>query len=420
MSSISQIFRLTDTPKFKDGSVVQLSKPNTPIDKRASRKSLEDAYIKDEIVNNGTNTAVSIMTSAKFGIVGSDKSVSVINEFLDGVGNNGGNDEWFCLLELILRYQLIYGPSYNELIYDTKKEHIMDLQSIDPKTMDYAKDNTGKIVFDRFGKPIGFTQELPLTSSAGFGSVKKPPSPKGVDTLNKIFFTSDRIVQYKLNEVGTGFYPIGWVEPIVKISEWKRIMYEALANVYYHTAFPIKYWQVGDNAHEPTSDLLRKTSDKLKNANYRSSFAIPHYVKPGILEASNTDKLKEHLRQFIDSEVTMMGPSAFVTGSGEKANKSVLARQEFLYKMKLRDILDRTGKTIEQQIFARIAKLENLKDVPKVTWGKLNLEELDAKSGRIAAYTKQGLITPNKETENFIRDYEGLPVNEDVKRSVEK
>ncbi|HUU77151.1 MAG TPA: hypothetical protein VMX55_02320 [candidate division Zixibacteria bacterium] len=408
MDSISQIFLLESTKKKDRVETIQLSQKETPTDERANPAELEDAYINDAIVNNGINKAVSIMTSADFNIEGSDESVNVIQDFLDGIGKNGGNNDWYTLREIILKHQLVYGPAFTEIIYNVKKDHILDLEFVNPKSMDYAKDGSGNIIMDSFSRPIGFVQTLSNNFSNGLP--KSDNAPKDVDLNNKIFFANDRIAHFKLNEIGDGFYPIGWIEPIVKVSKWKRIMFEALSNVYYHTAFPIKYWQVGDPSHEPTSDLLKRTSDKLKNADYRSSFAVPYYVKPGILEASNTDKLKEHLKQFIDAEVTSLGPKGLVTGSGEQSNKSILTRQEFLYKLSLRDILERTGKTIENQIFAKIAELENLSDVPKIKWGKLNLEELDAKSDRLSAYAKAGLLTPDPELETIIRKFEGLPV----------
>jgi hypothetical protein len=414
MKSISQIFRLDSVSNRRVDGAIPLPfgvKDNSDEQGRADLKDLEVAYVNDGTIKNGIDKPVSIIASASRELEGNEKSVSFIQEFLDDIGNHGGNTDWETLVTNIFKHQFVYGRAFNELIYDKTLKHILDIDFIDPKTMDYAKTSTNGIALNEFNNPVGFVQTL------SFGTEKTRSDTPPNDVVlsdNQIFFAPFRIVQYKLDEIGNGFYGIGWVEPILKPSKWKRVMMEAIQNVYYRAGFPRIGFSVGDAQHEPTNALLQRTVEKLKNSSHLSSFAYPSYVRPEVIEAKKPEKLKEHLQFLIDEEVTTLGPRAFVTGLGDGTNKNTLNRLEFLYKLSLKDTIKKTVSVIENQIFARIAKLEGLPDVPRIVWGEINLEESDSKAKRLVDYTNAGLLQADKGLSDYIRKFEGLPKGEFV------
>jgi len=86
-----------------------------------------------------------------------------------------------------------------------------------------------------------------------------------------------------------------------------------------------------------------------------------------------------------------------------------LARQEYLLKLTLKDIVRRVVGTIESKILKPIARLEKLPDCPKIHWGEVALEELDSKSKRLIGYVSSGVIKPDYELEKYIRKVEDLP-----------
>lgn len=411
MSSISQIFRLASTSsRNADAIPVTYGVKTTPTQERANLAELEDAYLNDSTVHRGIDNYVSIMMSAGYNIIGSDQSVSNINEFLDTIGTRGGNTDWNSLLKIIFKHQAVYGRGFNEIIYDKSKESVLDLDFIDPKKMDYAKNAVGRIVLNKYSNSVGWVETIPTEESGYASQLPSDKPPKEVALLNnQIFFTPDRIAHYRFSQIGDGFYGVGLVEPILNISKWKRTMQEAISNVYFHSAFPIKTFRIGDISHEPTADLMKKTLLELQDTSYKSTIAVPYYVEPTIMEAKTSDVLSEHLDQFTAEQVTMLGPSAFVTGSGKDTNKSVLARQEFLFKLTIRDIMKATANIIETQIFAKIAERDNLPDVPKILWGEINLEELDSKADRLIGYVTSGIVTMDDDIESLIRKFEGLP-----------
>jgi len=413
MKSISETFRietLAEKPeKTKDAVPKTLGVKTTPGMPRADLFELEQAYISDPTINNGINKFVSVIMSSGYKLVGSEESVAFFEKFLASIGTKGGNTDWDRLLEIIFRHQLVYGRAFNEIIYNVEGTRILDLDFIDPKKMDYAKDGNNKILLNKFSNPIGWIETIPSSEKIG-GSYKTDTTTSEISVdSNQIFFKPDKIAHYKMSEIGDGFYGIGLVEPILKTSNRKLAMMKALAEFVLRTGFPIKVYKVGDPNHEPTEELLRRTVEELEKTNYRSSFAVPYYVQPELLEPKKLDKLKEYFTQFVDEEVTVLGPKAFVTGLGESTNKATLSRQEFLYKLTMKDVISNTVKVIENEIFSEIAYLEGLSDYPKIVWGEINLEELDSKAERIVKYANSGIITPDEDLEAMIRNFEGLP-----------
>ncbi len=421
MRSIDQIFRLDSTSNRFGGAVpVTRGVKTTPDDERANLGELERAYIEDPTIHNGVNKFVSVIKSGGLpSIVGHETTVSFMDDFLDGLGERGGNTSWKSLLTTIFKHQAVYGSSYNEVIFDKSGVKPLDVDFIDPKKMDYAKDNMRKIVLDKFSNPVGYVETVPFADVKGSTRFLSDPKSKEVSLQhNQIFFKPERIAHFKFSEIGDGFYPIGLIEPILKTSNRKLTMMEALAEVYLRAGFPTRIFKVGDEQHTPSDELMESTAAELEKSSYKSTFAVPYYVDPIIVEAKNAEKLKEHLKYFVEEEVTVLGPKSFVTGLGDQMNKATLNRLEFLYKLTMKDIMDNTAQIIERKIFAPIAKAYNLPDVPKLIWGEINLEELDSKAERLVSYVGVGLLTADRDIEKLIRKSEGLP--EDFERREEK
>ena len=79
-------------------------------------------------------------------------------------------------------------------------------------------------------------------------------------------------------------------------------------------------------------------------------------------------------------------------------------------KLTLKDTIKRTIRGIESKVFRRISELEGFKEVPKIEWGEVNLEELDSKINRIVSLSKRGLITADADLEEYLRKLENLPL----------
>jgi len=386
----------------------------TPTIERINPTLLEQAYMESPVIFNTINKTVQIIMSTNYKLVGDEDSVAFYNDFLEQIGLRGGEEDWNSLLTRIFLFQCIYGYAPVELIYSKDGKEIVDLDMIDPKKFDYAKTSNFQIALDEYGNPIGYVETL--TGLAAIPEEKRiqPPEPVKIAS-NQIFFPAERIAHFKLYTVGDGFYGIGLIEPIYKTFIRQKAVEEGFANASYRIGFPLVIAKIGDSSHEPTEDQIANALEQLKDINSKYAFAHAYYNELKILEPKHPERLRQYLDYFVDMIITGMGmPKAFATGMGETTNRATLARQEYITKLTLKDIINRTTRIIESKIFYRIAQMHNAhsKDKivpPKMVWREIALEELDSKAARLVSYARAGLLKSGEKTEQWIRRVENLP-----------
>jgi len=396
-------------------SPVPVAKKATPELERmvpGQLKELEQCYTKNGIIHNSINVLTQIIMSAGYSLKGSKEAVEYFSEFFDNVGYTGGETNWRNILTKTFQYQFIYGFCPWEIIYGTiekgslKKSAIVDLDIIDPKRFDYAKDSSDRIALDDYGNPVGYTQSVPSMERV---NNKIAPPPQVSLQGNKIFLPPERVAHFKLYEVGDGFYGIGLIEPIYKSYLRQLAVEDGFANASYRVGFPLIDASVGDETHDATPEQITKVAEQLKDINSLTAFSHPSWLKIGLLESRQSAKIRNFLDYWMDVMITGMGiPKAFATGLGETTNRSTLNRQEYIFKIRLKDIIERTVGVLESKVIRRISQVNRVPPV-KIQWGEISLEELDSKMERIARCAKHGLITPNPETEDYIREIEGMP-----------
>lgn len=386
---------------------VQITSKTTPEVKRIVKSELEQTYINNPIIFNSINKTVQLILSAGYKLVGEPDIVNQFQEWLDTIGEKGGELEWNGLLERDFLHIFVFGDAWNELIYNVGKDNIVDLDTIDPKKMDYAKTGMRKIALDKYSNPLGYIEKLPMDMNVQ--NKIKPPAEVSLDPA-ELFLPPERIAHFKLYTIGDGFYPVGLIEPIYNTSFRKLKMEQAIANSWWRAGFPLILGRVGDINHEPSEEHLTKLNQKLADLDYRSSITVPNYVDVSFIEAKKPEKLKEQLNYFIDQEVAGSGmPKPLATGSGEATNRSVLERQEYLLKVGLKNAIKHVTNVIEKKIFARKAALEGLPSYPKMLWGEICLEDMDSRAERLVKYATAGLIKPDAKLEKYIREVENLP-----------
>jgi len=414
MRPISEFF-LAEMPEIATGATGQPeTKKITPTTPRVPSSELEATYAINPIVFNSVNKICQTIMAAHHEITAKDKKIQKwFTDFTDNLGNSGADITWEELLGLIFKQQCIFGKSFVENIFNKRHNRIVDWDIIDPKTMDYAKDSNNKIVVDKFGRPVGYFQILPYGYTGSLQQSRADLPPKVVPPRQGvywIFLSPDRIAQIKLYLLGSGFYPIGIVEPIYRNSLRQLNMEDAMANSAYRHGFPIMWSQLGDLNHEPTPNQINSMLDKLKDLTNKSEIATPYYYQLHILESKKSEKLREHLEYYTAQEIAGMGiPVAFATGGVSKDNKATLAKQDALYQLTLRDIVNKTSIAIEKYMFKPICDLEGFKEVPTIRWDLLaGTDELDRKARRLLKYVEAGILSPDLKISDFIKRLENL------------
>jgi len=414
LQPISDMF-LAETPVIAIGeSGDPETKKLTSTVPRIPAVELELTYMHNPIVFNSINKTVQTIMSAKYELTCPDKkTLAYFNTFLANLGNSGAQVSWDELLSIIFKQQCIYGKAFVENIYNKKHNRIVDWDFIDPKTMDYAKNADGKIVVDKWGNPVGYFQSLPYGSvpfNEQQNNQKLPPNVVPPKTVSWIYLPAEIIAQIKMYIVGSGFYPLGLIEPIYKNSLRKMNMEDAAANAAYRKGFPIYWAQLGDLNHEPTPNQINSMLDKLKNLTNKSEISTPYYYQLHMLESKGADKIEEQLKYYTAQEIAGMGIPVFIaTGGSESANRATIAKQDALYQLTLQDIIRMTTTAIEKYMFKPICELEGFKVCPKIKWDVLSgSDALDAKARRLLKYVDAGILSPDMKISEFIKRSENL------------
>jgi hypothetical protein len=349
----------------------------TPTMSRTSKKELEAAFARCGLVARGLTKLTQIIMSGEPRLVSDDKKVlEHFQKFIDNIGNVGNNLHWDELLNRIFLDQFIYGESFIEKIQgaEGKPPRIVDLDVVDVKSLDYAKKGE-HIALDEYGTPLGYAQELPLGTS--ITNIKKIEPPEDVTLQGREkWIPKERIAHFMLYNFGSGLRPIGLIEPAYTDVRTFLNLKTAYGEKALTVLFPKVVGYVGDEKHVPTAEATKDLIKKMKQAQYKTEMSLPYYNKLQILEARHPEALLNFLGFFMNEIVISLGlPKPIITGLGEETNRATLNVQTYIMILTTRDIIRKTVKTIERQIFKPIAEREELDTYPTIEWNFQKVEE---------------------------------------------
>jgi hypothetical protein len=366
--------------------------------RRVSPYDLEICYIFDPIIFNSINKNVQTIMAAGHKIYCIDKKVEDwFNNFLDNIGKAGGDITWNELLEITYQNLMIYGRQYDETVLNEFMNEIVDLVSLDPKLMDYARDSMRRICVDKYGKPLGYTQNLPYGVDVT-GKGDPIPADSGIILINRqIFILPERIAYFKLYTYGNRFDGLGLIEPAYQSIVRKQNIEEAQANsIYARGTYPLVDY-VGNPDHFPTPNMIKAASEKLSEMQHNRYFALPYWHKIEPIEVRQSEVVDNTMKWLRESASASLGmPMAFATGSGEATNRATLGTLQKFMEFSLKDIVGRVCAQFKQQIFKRICAYQGFKEIPDLIWGDIGAESIDDKSTRLQNYVKFGILTPDE------------------------
>ena len=407
---IEKTIELAQKYKLPDDEVpAQASIKATPTVSRVDPQELENCYIFDPITFSAINKITqTIMASSRKLICDNNNILLHFTKFMDNIGKVGEDVTFDEILESTFRHQLIYGNAYLETVYNKAGDDIVDLVVLDHKRMDYAKDASGNIILNNYGKPVGYTQQLPYhIYAAGKGDpVQKEYNISLVQ--NQIFLKPERICNFKLYTYGDRFYGVGLIEPAYKTILRKQNIESSQTNsIDQRGASPIVDY-VGDEFHEPTPQMLEDAAQKLAKFRNNRYFVFPKWHKIETIESKQSDIVQDILHYLRENQVASFGLSlAFILGSGERSNKYTIASLQRFTEFSFNDTVRRTISTLKKYVFQRICDLNNFKVIPQYIWEDVGVEEPTDKSTRIIEYVKAGILSP-QEAHQFALESEDL------------
>ena len=224
---------------------------------------------------------------------------------------------------------------------------------------------------------------------------------------------ADKICHLTLYNYGDGLEGLGIIEPGYLSSKYKLNLEKAFTNLTLKYVNPKTRIKVGDATHEPTPTQIANALKGVSKINQNTEFAVPYWVDVEMIQAKQPDQFLPILNYFIQQETASTGiPGAFSTGGGEATNRSTLNRQEYMMKLRLKDIIRRVSVAFEKQILNPILESNGYSkylNKIKLVWGEIATEDLDSKAKRLVQYFSMGLITKTPILEEYIREIEELP-----------
>lgn len=351
---------------------------DTRTDRGISGKQLEKAYKNVPVVFNSINKIYQTIMSRDRSLEGSNSDFYF--EWLDTVGEIGGEAPWSEIHSKIYQYMFIYGEAFVEIIRDADTGEPVDLAFLDPKDMDYARRGNnysgdgGTIALDEFQNPVGYVQTVDNPSADRIEQVYDVPENVSVSNTNQIYIPAENIAHFKLYETGEGFYPTGLIEPVFDDAERSFVLKDNYADSAHINLFPTRVSYVGDENHEPTPEQIDTINQQMKDAKHSTEWTFPNYVDMDMLEPENPDAMLDFFKHFNKEISAGMGIAhAIAMGSGENVNRATLRIQDQMFQISLRDIVNKTSRNIENQIFGVIADFHDHDEVPEFKWD-LNIQ----------------------------------------------
>ncbi|MFH1589258.1 MAG: hypothetical protein ABIB43_01690 [archaeon] len=395
-SNYSTVF-LADKPKTikgdkADPKTASVGRRDT---ERISGVELERAYRVDSFVFNAVNVAVQMIMSAGYTIKAKKAAVrKFFEEFIANVSKVGADATFDEMLVRIFQDAYVHGGAWDEIVWNVEDTKPVDLKTLNPVEMDFARDGNGNVVLDENEKPVGYVQNIPYGVSV---EGKGDEVPESV-TLgeNKIFILPKRISYIPLYTFGAGFVGIGRVEPAYQATIWKLNLLKAGAESTSRRGFSPIIAKVGNETVHPTPQMIQDILDSVKKLDFSRYMAMPWYVELTTLDVKSIETYEGFLKYLTAMQSAALGvPVPFVTGLGEETNRATLGTQLQVFELSLNTIASRICRSIEKYIFRPISEAEGFDEVPIIEWGLITTLPEKAKMGNAVKKDKE-ITFPDK------------------------
>ena len=373
--------------------------------KRVDTTKLELCYIRDPLANAGVDFTVETFMSTDYKVVASrTKDQKILNEFL-------ANCDFYDLLTTIVKDCCIYGNAYIEKLY-SKRNKLITAENLDAKSIDFLRDNEGRIIWDTYKKPKEYVQYI--DDLTGFITTKKTITSYG---RTAIPILPKYIGHYTTSTIGGNPSGMGIIEPVYNIIIQKNNMEKSYAQACYEGGFGGNLVvTIGDQTHQPRPNDIEAIREDLQSMNEKTKFVVPWNYNFEYLKKDFPKVLKEHLSYYVDQEITGMRiPKPLVTGSGEQANRSTVEKQTVMYMRRMEMMQKRISKQLESNLFSVLAKDYSFSKVPRISWEDIEIESLTSKAERLNMYLSNGLLEITPALKTYVEQMENLPTDtEDI------
>lgn len=295
--------------------------------------------------------------------------------------------EWMKKVNYILKVQqaarnaYIYGNGYIEIV--TEGNDITDLIVLNPKVIDFQRDETGKIVFGPDGKPKGFQQQTVLGKPIKF---------------------TNTIAHFMFTQFGDMLKGVSILQACFSALKNDLNIQSGVAQAIWRHGFPQFDITVGSDDRPANKNTIDAVSDGVEDLQVTNEFVHSQDVVVKVLESTSPRSFDRYNKLYISQIVSGLGvPAPLLLGSGENSNRSTAGIQSKHF----RALIENDQNALQAPmnvIFSMLAELRGWSETPELEWSEILPEDETARVGQIATLVEKGIITINE-----ARDILGLP-----------
>lgn len=371
---------------------------------------LEKLYHLDFLTFRIVNDYVDGMIGPGFFLEGNKKTVALLMKWAEKV-------KLKRIMEEIVRDVFLSGNPWVELGYNEVGNDILKLQTINPKFMDYIRDDkTGYVMIDKkTGEFVGYKR------SGGFDwqqvEWKRDKIVVG-DKVVQRFTTNgngkDRIAHFKLYGLGESYLGTTPLEPCYRQAIIRLNISRNVGEGAYRSEGLII--TVGDENVTPTNDQVDKVSESFEDIETDTIFAFKFSPKVAVdrLPSPDLTGRESLLYYFADAFATGMGkPLCLLMESLGKGRTTDVEAKGIQFEHTIKALQERLAEQIRDKIFYRYMDAKKIsKDKLEKVVFKTNMPTIKlAKARRIAILARNELIRYDPELEKHLRMLEDIPTS---------
>jgi len=416
MRSLKRLLRRREEPIKEELSATVATRKALPTEERFRRKDralLEKFYYFEPLLFEGINFFAEQVVGQGYEIVSKDpEAKSLVEDFCRT--NN--------LLWLLQRVQLDlgkFGNSFLERLYDQQNK-FAGLGYLDAVNMDFIRDRFNKVITDG-GKPIGYILKMTLTGEEVqraerelrriFTKYKKNFADRDI-TQQGIPFDREDVVHFKLYPLSDSEMGVGFIEPLYDTVFLKLEIEEALGRGLKRVGQPLLIATVKpeEEGREVSEEKVKRFSEEIMSGIHEATdVTLSDKFELEYLEPTKIAQSKEFLDYFAEIIAAGLGIPYSYLLAGKTVGSKVAEEQMNVLIAKIRFFQTNLADSLKEQVFRKLIEEAGLKEVPEIRFKLASPALLGDRARRLQAYSRAGLVVPDKTLEEWIRKEEGLP-----------
>ena len=385
---------------YREGGIINPFAHKDASVMRVSKAELERIYLKDPQLRNSVKRQQQMVGASGYHLeYHSEEEQNFFEKFFNEMGSVGDDCDFDQIYKDIPKNEIIFGANWTELVWDEEDERIVDINRLDAKRMDYARNSSGDIVLDNNQKIIGYTMQLPKGYQRKRGDNLGDAIPIGYDKLvslgsDRIFLLPKRIALIRFEEEGDGLEFWGLVETIYHDVLRKGDLEKAGFNSAFQRWMSPLVGYIGDPTHPPTPQLASQTLNSMKKMKHDLLTVLPYFVKLDSLKGNEMESYIEMLKSLRENSASgIQMPMPFAISSGEATNRATLNNQQSMLEFSLNELTKYNSTMITKKILKPIALSNGLTTWPTLIPNRVSVDEVDDKASRYNDYIASGLFS---------------------------